>query len=38
VRIKADYIVARRLGGAMVWELTQDGGELVEVLRRRLAP
>jgi chitinase len=34
--IKADYILARGLGGAMFWELTQDGGELVEALHRRL--
>jgi chitinase len=36
VAIKADYILARGLGGAMFWELTQDGGELVEALHRRL--
>jgi GH18 family chitinase len=38
VAIKAEYIVSRGLGGAMLWELTQDDGELVEVLHRRLAP
>lgn len=33
IRAKADYARARRLGGMMFWELSQDrGGELLEVI------
>ena len=36
IRIKGEYIAARKLRGAMFWELSNDDGTLLEALRRGL--
>ena len=33
VRLKGEYIVAQKLGGAMFWELSNDNGTLLDALR-----
>ena len=38
VGVKADYVQDHSLGGAMIWELSQDGGELLGALFDRLSP
>ncbi len=38
VGLKADYVKARNLGGLMIWELSQDGGELFQAIYDRLKP
>ena len=37
IAAKADYALARGLGGVMIWELSADDGVLLDVIRRRLA-
>jgi chitinase len=38
VGLKAEYVKQRSLGGVMVWELSQDGGELLNSLYKVLYP
>jgi chitinase len=35
---KADYVKENKLGGIMFWELSQDGGELLQAIYSRLYP
>ena len=36
MRIKGEYVVAQKLGGAMFWELSNDDGTLLDALRAGL--
>jgi chitinase len=36
MRLKGEYIVAQKLGGAMFWELSNDNGTLLDALRTGL--
>lgn len=36
--LKADYLKEHWLGGVMIWELSQDGGELLSALYNHLYP
>lgn len=36
VQIKADYTIAHGLGGVMFWELSNDGGELLQAIAKEL--
>ena len=36
MRLKGEYIVAQNLGGAMLWELSNDDGTLLDALRSGL--
>ena len=38
VGLKADYVKEHDLGGVMIWELSQDGGELFNAIYDRLKP
>ena len=38
VGIKADYVKEHSLGGIMIWELSQDGGELFAAIYNQLKP
>jgi chitinase len=38
VGLKADYVKEHALGGIMIWELSQDGGELLQAIYSRLYP
>ncbi len=38
VGIKADYINAHNLGGAMIWEISNDNGDLINALYTKLHP
>ncbi len=38
VGLKADYVKAQSLGGVMLWELSNDGGALLDVIYNRLYP
>ena len=37
MRLKGEYIAAQKLSGAMFWELSKDGGALLDALRSGLA-
>ena len=37
IGLKADYAVEHGLGGLMFWELSNDGGVLLEILHKKLA-
>ena len=32
VGIKSNYVINNHLGGVMIWELSQDGGELLDTI------
>ena len=36
IQLKAEYVVAQKLAGAMFWELSNDDGTLLDALRRGL--
>lgn len=38
VSLKADCVKEHSLGGIMIWELSQDGGELLQAIYSRLYP